>query len=129
MTYTTRGIYMADEKQNDDDNIFEVDEEQKAPAPMPKPVRVKQEPELLVISERETNEEDDESYAEIVEPFTTANDYVFSMTAIQDEDGERFVTVQMDNTTIELPLQDVIEMVTRFASAIPKLISEASKKD
>lgn len=116
--------------EKDNEEMFEVDEEQKAPAPMPKPVRVRPvEPELLVIEERETNEEDDESYAEIVEPFTTANDYVFSLTAIQDEDGERFVMVQMDNTTIELPLADVIEMVTRFASAIPKLISESSKKD
>jgi hypothetical protein len=132
MMITVGGIYMVD-NQNNEEDMFTVDETPKAPA-MPKPVRVVKEElpedELMVLEENEeVDEDDDESYVPIVEPFTTTNGYVFSLTAVQDEDSEKFVAVQLDNCTIEFPLQDVIEMISGFSSAIPKLIAEASKKD
>jgi len=114
----------------DEEDLFSVQEEthQHPSQQMPKPVRVQAEDVMVLEESEESNEEDDESYYEIVEPFTTTNGYVFSLVAVQDEEGDKFVAVQLDNATIELPLQDVIEMISGFGGAIPKLLEE-SKKD
>lgn len=115
----------------DDSDMFEVEEIKEAPTqkPMPKPVPVKAVEEMTTVEENEEIDgDDDESYVPIVEPFTTKNGYVFSLTLIQDEDMDRFVQVQLDNTTVELPLQDWLEATGAFSSAIPTLIAEAKKE-
>jgi hypothetical protein len=115
----------------DEGMFFTVDEKPQAPnQPMPRPTKVvPPDKEAVVLQEKdETNEEDDESYVEIVEPFNTTNDYVFSLTLVQDDEGEKFAAVQMDNCTIELPLVDVLEMIGHFSTAIPKLIEATQQR-
>lgn len=120
---------MVDNKQGTDEDMFEAEEPQVKPrAEMPRPTPVlddEADDSLLIVADDDSDVEDDESYFEVVEPFETTGGFVCSLTVIQEDGGEKFVAVQMDNVTVELPLQDVIEMLGGFGKAIPALVEHS----
>jgi hypothetical protein len=119
---------MVDNKQGTDEDMFEAEEPQARPkSEMPRPTPVlddEADDALLIVADDDSDVEDDESYFEVVEPFETTGGFVCSLTVIQENGGEKFVAVQMDNVTVELPLQDVIEMLGGFGRAIPALLEQ-----
>lgn len=120
------------DKHGSEEDMFEAEEPQVRPkAEMPKPELVDSDElddALLIVADDESSEEDDESYFEIVEAFETSGGFVCSMTIIQEEEGEKFVAMQLDNVTIELPIQDVIEMLMAFGTAIPAMVEQSTKE-
>lgn len=102
---------------NEDENMFEVEEEPQEPQP-PKPPKKEPEPE----PEDEDDEDDDAGFFEpLVEEFESLNGYSFGLTLLKDEDDEFFIDMQLDNVTVQLPVQDFMEMMSAFANALPGL--------
>jgi hypothetical protein len=93
--------------EKEDENLFEVDEPKPPKGPEPK-------------AEDDGDEGDEEQsfFEPLVEEFESQNGYSFGLTLLKDEDDEFFVEMQLDNVTVQLLVEDFMEMMASFAAAL-----------
>lgn len=102
-----------DEKDNEmteEESLFEEAPEEPTP------------PARDIVRPEEAEDEDDDAWFETaIEEFETANEYVFGLVCVKDDDGDLIATLTIDNVNIDIRLEDFIELAKALRDSLPRL--------